>query len=138
PTASAISGRTVREAGAPSSWRPPWLEPIRPSTPCSTARRASATERTPFTRSGPDQSERNQARSSQPTEGSIWRLATPPRVTRSARSAPGAQVGQREARTEEDPADPARPTQGVDGVPHGDPGRDGEAVSHVALAGRGD
>ena len=44
PTASTTSGRARRVAGAPSSWRPPWLETTTASAPASTARRASSAD----------------------------------------------------------------------------------------------
>ena len=55
PTASTIAGSASSEAGAPSSWRPPWLETMRPSMPRSTAARASAGCSTPLRISGPFQ-----------------------------------------------------------------------------------
>ena len=42
PTASTTSGSASSEAGAPSSWRPPWFETTMPSTPASTASVASS------------------------------------------------------------------------------------------------
>ena len=52
-TASTTCGRARTPAGAPSSWRPPWLETITASTPSSAARRASSGCRTPLRISGP-------------------------------------------------------------------------------------
>ena len=44
------------------------------------------------------------------------------------------QIRQREARAEEHPPHPAHAPERVERVPHGDPGRDREAVAEVALA----
>jgi hypothetical protein len=52
-------------AGAPSSWRPPWLEMTMPSAPASTARRASSAPMTPLTTNGPSQLARIHSMSSQ-------------------------------------------------------------------------
>src|SRR5206468_2219723 len=53
-TASATAGRASREAIAPSTWRPPWLETTSPSTPRSRASSASSGCRMPLTRTGND------------------------------------------------------------------------------------
>ncbi len=58
--------------GTESSWRPPWLETMTPSTPTSAARRASSGSSTPLTTSRPSQFSRTQAMSSQVTLGSNW------------------------------------------------------------------
>jgi hypothetical protein len=50
PTASAIAGSAAIEEGAPSSWRPPWLETTIASAPLSTASCASSASRMPFRR----------------------------------------------------------------------------------------
>jgi peptidoglycan/LPS O-acetylase OafA/YrhL len=55
PTASTISGSAEMEEGAPSSWRPPWLETISASAPELTARRASSTSWMPLRISLPPQ-----------------------------------------------------------------------------------
>ena len=55
PTASTIAGSALIDDGAPSSWRPPWLETISASAPLSTASRASSTSRMPFRISLPPQ-----------------------------------------------------------------------------------
>ncbi len=52
PTADRIAGSTSIGAGAASSWRPPWFEMTMPSTPCSTASRASATDWIPLISKG--------------------------------------------------------------------------------------
>ncbi len=52
PTAALIAGKASSEAGAWSSWRPPWFETMMPSTPISAARTASAGFRMPLTTSG--------------------------------------------------------------------------------------
>ena len=52
PTAALIAGNASSEAGAWSSWRPPWFETMIPSTPISAARTASAGLRMPLTTSG--------------------------------------------------------------------------------------
>jgi len=49
PTAALIAGNASNEAGAWSSWRPPWFETMMPSTPISAARTASAGFRMPLT-----------------------------------------------------------------------------------------
>ncbi len=72
PTASAISGSARTVDGTESSWRPPWLETTMPSTPASTARRASSASSTPLTTRRPAQCSRTQAMSSQVTDGSNW------------------------------------------------------------------
>ena len=58
--------------GTESSWRPPWLETITPSTPTSAARLASSGSRIPLTTSCPSQLLRTQAMSSHVTLGSNW------------------------------------------------------------------
>ena len=70
PTASTIAGSARAVEGTESSWRPPWLETTIPSTPDSTARRASVGSSTPFTISLPSQCSRTHAMSSQVTLGS--------------------------------------------------------------------
>ena len=72
PTASTISGRRSNDAGAPSSWRPPWLETAMAVTPASAASRASATDWIPLRTSGPSQIERNHSRSRHERPGSNW------------------------------------------------------------------
>src|SRR3981189_703284 len=48
PTASTISGSTSIDDGAPSSWRPPWLDTTSACAPVLTASSASSTSRMPF------------------------------------------------------------------------------------------
>ena len=57
-------------AGAPSSWRPPWLDRTTASTPTSEARTASSSRPTPLSMIGPSQMERSQSTSSQDRAGS--------------------------------------------------------------------
>ena len=136
PTASTISGSASMVARVPSSWRPPWFDTTRPSMPCSAARRASAAVITPFRRSGPDQRERNHARSAQAMDGSTCRLATPARVTMSVRGAPGRadEIRQRQAPlAHQHPPHPSRPPQRVHDVPRRHAGRNGEPVPEVPL-----
>ena len=70
-TASTTSGSASIVAGAPSSWRPPWLETITPAAPCSQASAASSAVTMPFTSTGRLESETSSSRSSHSTEGSI-------------------------------------------------------------------
>ncbi len=68
PTASTISGSTSIEDGAPSSWRPPWLETTMACAPVLAASSASSTSRMPFRISLPGQIERIQSMSFQFSE----------------------------------------------------------------------
>ena len=77
PTASLIAGITEMVEGAPSSWRPPWLETTMPSTPARTASRASSGSRMPLITIGPAQCWRTQAMSSQVIEASKFRPIQP-------------------------------------------------------------
>ena len=63
PTASRTSTSASSEATAPSTCRPPWFETTIPSTPCSSAIRASSAVSTPLTRIGNSVRSRSQARS---------------------------------------------------------------------------
>src|SRR5215468_4178309 len=55
PTASAIAGSAEIDDGAPSSWRPPWLETTTASAPSFTAVLASSASRIPLMMSFPGQ-----------------------------------------------------------------------------------
>ena len=68
-TASTISGSTVIGAWTESSCRPPWLETTIPSTPTSTAIRASSAVMIPFTSSGTGAASRIHERSSHVRSG---------------------------------------------------------------------
>ncbi|SCB44631.1 hypothetical protein GA0061101_11959 [Rhizobium lusitanum] len=70
PTASTILGSMLMEEGAPSSWRPPWLETMMASAPVSTAAFASSTSRMPLMISGPPHCSLIQATSLQESLGS--------------------------------------------------------------------
>src|SRR5271168_3774380 len=65
PTASTISGRTEIVEGAPSSWRPPWLETTIASAPAATLKRASSASRTPLRINFPGQRLRTHSTSRQ-------------------------------------------------------------------------
>ena len=68
PTESTISGSTSIEDGAPSSWRPPWLETTIACAPVLAASSASSTSRMPFRISLPGQMLRIQSMSFQFSE----------------------------------------------------------------------
>ena len=68
PTAFTIAGNASMAGGAASSWRPPWLETMTPSTPAATALSASPGCSRPFTTSAPGQASRNRFTSSQVNE----------------------------------------------------------------------
>src|SRR6185437_14484402 len=86
-------GQQVDGAMARSSWRPPWLDSCRPSTPASTARRASAAPSGPVMTSLPGHCSRSAAMSSQSMPGSkrlpVWAIVTGWRRVRLARPAAG-------------------------------------------------
>ena len=93
PTASRTAGSRSMGAMARSSWRPPWLDSWRPSTPASTARRASAAPSGPLMTSLPGHCSRSAAMSSQSMPGSkrlpVWAIVTGWRRVRLARPAAG-------------------------------------------------
>src|SRR6185437_1858142 len=74
PAPSTTSARARIVGIAVSSWRPPWLDTIRASTPCSAARFASSPRITPLSTSGSGHTRRSHARSFHVTLAS-WRAA---------------------------------------------------------------
>ena len=110
PTASTTSGSARTVEGTESSWRPPWLETTIPSTPASTARRASSASSTPFTIRRPSQCSRTQAMSSQVTLGSNCASTQSRNDVRRAGSRDGLlEVAERQRlAADADVADPAR------------------------------
>ena len=80
PTSRTTSGSSQNGTGARSSWRPPWLDRIMPSTPRSASFLESSTFCTPLTTSLPGHMERISSKSENWMLGSIAEFSSSPTV----------------------------------------------------------